>query len=591
MTDLDSTTETKPRDSKRQSHRSRSPRRHRHDRSNRTSDDKADDSTRRHRHHHHHRSDSRRSRSPHTQTRTHGHSSSGRSGRSGRSRSSKKSSDVGDKKTEAEAEKRALKDAIKSDSDSSQNEDGDGDESEDEWVIKADSGSYDYGQQLQSGTQPERPPVEHRQQQQQQQQSRPDISQLNKLKSDIMRAELQGDSLKAQALQLEYDKHTIPSHSTVTSSSSSSSIKVLDSIEIRHLHELQSHDPTASTNGKKGNDDVSYDMSIADMVREEKLLSSTTTKNNSQELDMARQIGKNSGYEGDPDYVFENAETLAQAHTVDGDTARRKVVERTRLLNTISDLCPLCIVDQDQDQDQEEEGGTTRRGPTKVKPISVGTRVYLCAAAEPALTKGVCVIVPMEHHRNSLECDDDEWEEIRNFMKCLVRMWAAYGRQVLFYENAVPSGTGSSNSGGAGTDKMHSVIYAVPVSADQFEASRPIFREAMETADEEWSTHRKVIDTMKVAMGKGGDAERFAFRMSVAKEAPYFHVWFNINGGLAHIVEDRGMWPKGDLFAREIVGNLIRTDLMVIRKRTRWTAEQPKFMSKWSEFDWTKQLD
>lgn len=413
-------------------------------------------------------------------------------------------------------------------------------------MIKAESGAYDYGatHQTKEASEKEAPAP----------QEETNVSQLNVLKAQIMRAELQGNGEAAAKLQQQYDALA----GTNNSANTGSNLKVLDSVEIQKLHQIQAKQPKSSE-----------DMSIADMVREEKLNAGSA---GNQELDMARQIGKDSGYEGDTDYAFENADKLAKSHVVSAEDARKKVLERTRMLNTITDHCSLCVVDQD-------ESSNTK----KVVPISIGTRVYLCAGAEPALTKGVSVIVPMDHHRNTLECDDDEWEEIRNFMKCLTRLWAAYNRQVLFYENAVPTG----NSAG---DRMHACIYAVPVSASNLEAALPIFREAMETGDEEWSTHRKVINTLK-AGAAGGDAARFAFRTSIAKEAPYFHVWFNINGGLGHIVEDRAQWPRGDMFAREIIGNLLRTDLMVIRKHTRWSSAAPKFVSKWPEFDWTKQLE
>ena len=464
----------------------------------------------------------------------------------------------------AEKEAQALKDAIKSDSSSDE---------EGEWVIKADSGAYDY-EGISSA--PEKDVIDGASNQPYDVEIPVEpspvvsVSELNTLKSAIMRAELQGNSEEAAKLQAEYD--TLSGKSTESSTGNGSNLKILDSAEIHQLHGLeQVHKKSAQ------------DMTIVDMVREEKLDSAGRSGRNTQELDMARQIGRDSGYEhGDTDYAFDNAEKLSKAHTLSSEDARKLVVERTRLLNTITDDCSLCIVDQDTKSSRHR----------KVVPISIGTRVYLCAAPEPALAKGASVIVPMEHRRNTQMCDDDEWEEIRNFMKCLTQMWSGYGKGVIFYENAVPA----SASGGGG-DRMHACIHAIPVPISQMDAAPAIFREAMEMADEEWSTHRKVISTMKVAADatKQGNSEaaRFAFRTSIAKEAPYFHVWFNINGGLGHIVEDRDRWPRGDLFAREILGSIVRADVTVVRRRTKWSSspESSKFLSKWPMFDWTKQLD
>lgn len=507
--------------------RSRSPRRH-----HGSSSGRHEEKDRRHRSSH---------RSSHESSRHHSHRRSRSPSKHHRSGSSRRKIEE-----EEEAERKELKAAIKSDSSD--------DDDEGEWVIKADSGAYNYEAQ-QTQVKPESMNKEEAPSSNTDAPERAvTVSELNVLKSQILAASLAGDTAKAERLQLEYDKLVGGSNAT-TADDNSSGLKILDSVEIRQLHEQQ----------KKS----SEDMSIADMVREEKL---SGPQGSATELDMARQIGKDSGYEQDSDYVFDNAEKLSRAHVLSADDARKKVLERTRRLNTISDECALCVTDQED----------SARG-RKVVPISMGTRVYLAEAAEPALTKGVSVIVPMEHHRNTLECDDDEWEEIRNFMKCLTRMWSGYNRSVIFYENAVPTG-------GSG-DRMHACIYAVPVSAEVLDKAPAVFRESMETSDEEWSVHRKVINTMQVAAAAAGtDAARFAFRSSIAKEAPYFHVWFNINGGLGHIVEDREQWPRGDLFAREILGNLLRSDIVVIRKRTRWPTTKPKFVTKWPEFDWTLQL-
>lgn len=437
-----------------------------------------------------------------------------------------------------------MKEAIKSDS----SEEDDDDDDEGEWVIKADSGSYDYSQPVAKEPskveEPEPVEVERKQ---------VSISELNELKSKILRAQLLKDTATAEKLQQEYDSLVGTSASGPAKESASKGAQTLDSAEIRQLQEKSK---------------TSQDMTVAEMVREEKL-TSAGGQGAGTELDMARQIGKDRGYEQDSDYVFDNADKLSKSHVLSADDARKRVLERTRHLNTITDECSLCIMDQDASH-------------SKVQPISIGSRVYLAEAAEPALTKGVSVIVPLEHRKNTLECDDDEWEEIRNFMKCLTKMWAGYNRQVLFYENAVTIGNG---------DRMHACIYAVPVKAEAMESAPVIFREAMETSDEEWAVHRKVINTLKIASESSGEGARFAFRTSIAKEAPYFHVWFNINGGLGHIVEDREQWPKGDLFAREIIGNMIRTDIMVIRKRTRWPKGKPKFVSKWPQYDWTADLN
>lgn len=65
-----------------------------------------------------------------------------------------------------------------------------------------------------------------------------------------------------------------------------------------------------------------------------------------------------------------------------------------KVLNT----CPLC------EQDDK---------PPVAPVISLGTRVFLTLQTEPELSSGGAIIVPIQHRVNMMECDDDEWEEVR----------------------------------------------------------------------------------------------------------------------------------------------------------------------------------
>ena len=83
---------------------------------------------------------------------------------------------------------------------------------------------------------------------------------------------------------------------------------------------------------------------------------------------------------------------------------------------------------------------------------------------------------------------------------------------------------------------------------------------------------------------------RMAFRRSLAKEMPYFHVWFGLDGGLGHVVEDEKTWPKGDLFAREVLGGMLKVDGQVVRRQGKWVRGDQRvegFRKRWKDFDWT----
>lgn len=67
-------------------------------------------------------------------------------------------------------------------------------------------------------------------------------------------------------------------------------------------------------------------------------------------------------------------------------------------MQSVLDKCPLC---------QQDEK------PPIAPVVSLATRVFLTLPTEPEIGTGGCVIVPIQHRTNMMECDDDEWEEVR----------------------------------------------------------------------------------------------------------------------------------------------------------------------------------
>lgn len=164
-------------------------------------------------------------------------------------------------------------------------------------------------------------------------------------------------------------------------------------------------------------------------------------------------------------------------------------------------------------------------------------------------------------------------------MKCLTRMYHDQGRDVVFYENAATPHR-----------KRHASLNAVPIPYSLGETAPAFFREAILAADEEWTQHKKLIDTLKRSKEGLG---KLAFRRTLAKEMPYFHVWFELDGGLGHVVEDADRWPKGDLFAREVLGGMLDAGPEVVKRQGRWHRNDRRvegFRTRWKKFDWTRVL-
>jgi hypothetical protein len=130
------------------------------------------------------------------------------------------------------------------------------------------------------------------------------------------------------------------------------------------------------------------------------------------------------------------------------------------------------------------------------------------------------------------------------------------------------------------------------------------------SAGNEWSQHRKIIETDRDKKGKKD------FRKSMIKNLPYFHVWFDPNRGYGHIIEDAeteaetgdtgGMeslgssgnakWPVW--FGKEVLAGPLDSSPEYWR-RPRVVGLDDKdvvgnvkaFKENWKPFDWTAMLD
>lgn len=326
-----------------------------------------------------------------------------------------------------------------------------------------------------------------------------DQTALNRLKAQMMKAKLRR-SPDASRLEAEYDQAF-----AAMANNKQSDVVVLGQMENRMLAGTRG-EVKAVTNKRgleRGTVEENEDMTIEDMVREERR---TRGQAGGEGMRAADRIAKDAKFDTDLDYMDDNAQKLAKRVYQSEINLKNTSISEFQKLNRILDSCQLC---------HHED-----KGQAPVAPIlSLATRVYMTLPTEPELADGGAVIVPIQHRKNLLECDDDEWEEIRNFQKCLTRMYHDQGRDVIFYENAA-----------APRRKLHAAMVVVPLPYELGETAPAFFKEAMLTADEEWSQHKKIIDTAKMAKEGGGKG---AFRRALAKEMPYFHVWTQIDGGLA----------------------------------------------------------
>ncbi|KAF2862841.1 hypothetical protein K470DRAFT_192516, partial [Piedraia hortae CBS 480.64] len=385
-----------------------------------------------------------------------------------------------------------------------------------------------------------------------------DINALNKLKAQLMKARLRKDPDLAR-LEEEYKRATQSIQPEVV-------LGVMDSCRMNRAGEV------IAVSGKRGRERglvvENEDMSVEDMLRQEK----RTKGLDGEDKNFARRIAKDGKFENNLDYMDENAEALSKRVLPSNVNLRNTTVAEYQKAQRIIDSCPLC-------HHEDREPASARLPAATV--VSLATRSYLTLPPEPEVSRGGAAIVPIEHRSSLLDCDDDEWEEMRNFMKSLTRHYEAQDMSVIFYENAAQVRRGH-----------HAVLMAVPLPHHIADSAPAYFREAVVSAVDEFSAqHKSFIDTLALSARPGYG--RMAFRKTMVSSMPYFHVWFTIDGGLGHVIDEDGRpWPRGDLFAREVIGGVLGKETDVIRKQGRWGGVShsriEEFRRRWKRWDWTE---
>ncbi|CAD8209009.1 unnamed protein product [Paramecium pentaurelia] len=182
------------------------------------------------------------------------------------------------------------------------------------------------------------------------------------------------------------------------------------------------------------------------------------------------------------------------------------------------------------------------------------------------------LIVPMEHVQCIRDVEDETYEEIRNFQKCLVGAFDKVNMECIFYENAfkfkyVP----------------HAIIecVAIPYKISKEANLNLYFKQGMDELDGFWSTHKKIIEIQK---NKGG------IRKQIPKGFAYFYVDFSLKLGYAHVIENENNFSSN--FAREILASILsveKSNVLSPKPRTEIEAKQENdaFQLIWKQYDWT----
>ncbi|KAH8550809.1 CwfJ C-terminus 1-domain-containing protein-like protein [Umbelopsis sp. PMI_123] len=398
------------------------------------------------------------------------------------------------------------------------------------------------------------------------------VDELNKLNAKVVKARLMG-APNLEELEKEYEKEKKRADEYGTTKDPS--VAVVPTVDSQgRLHEFAlsntstfpsdgpqrkrkekfegTHDSKTGERLKYGSNDDK--VSLDDLVRQEKAGTRSATD---MDMDLANRIAGDVTFEDDLDYMDEQAEKMATKKEKTEESKIRHAINDHKRSQQALDSCRWCYQDGK---------------PPQCAMISLGTKTYLALPNVTDLVPGHCFIVPLQHAISSLECDDDVWDEIRNFQKCLMRMFHEQGKGVVFMELVKNL-----------KYQRHTVIECIPVPYGTVEDAPMYFQEAIKNSEGEWSQHKKLIDTSK----RG-------FRRSMVKNLPYFHVWFSPDQGYGHVIEEEKEFPPW--FGKEVVAGMMDLPPHLWRKpryqhQSDNRERQKAFIQQWQKYDWTAALE
>ncbi|KAJ6807896.1 CWF19-like protein 2 [Iris pallida] len=207
--------------------------------------------------------------------------------------------------------------------------------------------------------------------------------------------------------------------------------------------------------------------------------------------------------------------------------------------------------------------------------VSIGNFTYMMLPQWQPVVEGHCCILPMQHDSASRNVDKNVWEEIRNFKKCLLKMFAGQEKDVVFIETVI----------GLARQRRHCLIECIPVPYEVANLAPMYFKKGIDEAEDEWGQHE-----MKKVIPTSGN-----LRNVIPENLAYFHVEFGLDRGFAHVIDDDGNFPSS--FGLNVIRGLLELpEEDMHRRRRQEPVDKQKqavvsFAREWEPFDWTKGLD
>ncbi|KAI0801739.1 CwfJ C-terminus 1-domain-containing protein-like protein [Irpex lacteus] len=423
-------------------------------------------------------------------------------------------------------------------------------------------------------------------------------SSLNKLQAKVLRAKLTS-APNADALEKEYEEELRRANEGDDEDGSvQTQVKVLPTLDAQgRLYDIgtgkDDSQPLLPGNRKKKETVETLDpktgelvrinadddtITLGEMLRQERFGAGSADQKN-LDAQFARAIATDGGFVADLDYMDENAEKLGRQKMRSDAMKRQFAINDYKKTQKVLSTCSFCYGEDDS--------------PPKAPVVAMGTRAYLSCTQFEELVPGHCLIVPIQHHLTMLEGDDDVWDEVRNFMKSLMRMFAAEDKGVVFFETVLSL-----------KHQKHTFIECIPLAWEHFDEIPGYFRESILMSETEWSQHKKLIDFSSRP-----------FRRAMVPNLPYFMVQFDYKGekGYGHVIEgtgeatemgdednavDEGARGSGEFprfFAAEIIGSVLELEPRKWRHPRKIDYRHnkdrvAKFKKQYGEYDWTGML-
>ncbi|XP_065855121.1 uncharacterized protein [Euphorbia lathyris] len=289
---------------------------------------------------------------------------------------------------------------------------------------------------------------------------------------------------------------------------------------------------------------------------------STRRKEDDADRNLAQKIMQNKQYGGaDDEYDFEDGPRTKSKKGAGNDHKSSDTNILGNRILTQQERCLFCF-----------------ENPNRLKHlvVSIANFTFLKLPQSQPVVPGHCCILTMEHESSTRAIDNNAWEEIRNFKKCLIMMFAKQEKELVFLETVMD----------LAKQRRHCLIECIPLPKKIAGAAPLYFKKAIDEAEDEWSQHnaKKLIDTSEKGL-----------RGSIPKDFPYFHVEFGLNKGFVHVIDDEQQF-KSSFGLNVIRGMLVLPEEDMYRRRTQESVEAQKqavlnFARDWEPFDWTKQLN